>query len=93
MQSNTHGKHFVNEYYTVPGGLDPNYTEALLEIATGENVDVISPLSDEEVVTLSRSKQAFEDHGIAVVRFLKYIVDFQRAASNACLSASSPGFL
>ncbi len=67
MQSNTHGKHFVDEYYTVPDGLDPNYTEVLLEIATGENVDVISPLSDEEVVTLSKSKQAFEDHGIAVV--------------------------
>ncbi len=67
MKTNTHGKYLVDKYYTVPSGFDPNYIDELLKIAIQENVDVINPLSDEEVVSISKAKSKFEDRNIAVV--------------------------
>lgn len=67
MREANHGTHFVDEFYTVPNGTDPAYPERLLEIAKENDVDVISPLSDEEVVTLSQNKDLFRDQGIPIV--------------------------
>lgn len=61
------GAHFVDRFYTVPGGLDPNYVESLLNIATREQARVIVPLSDEEALPLAQQRQRFAAHGIAVL--------------------------
>ena len=61
------GAHFVDDFHTVPAGLDPTYPERILELARQENVDVIVPLSDEEVLGLCRHRERFAREGIAVL--------------------------
>ncbi len=67
MRAQAVGAHFVDRFHTVPGGLDPAYPEAILEVAQQENVDVIVPLSDEEVLGLCQHRERFAREGIAVL--------------------------
>jgi len=56
----------------------------------------VEPFLDKEKrgVFATRAPQRPNQIGLSVVNALvKHVVDFQRAASRACLSASSPGFL
>ena len=67
MQAQAVGAHFVDSFHTVPAGLDPSYPEKILKVARQENVDVIVPLSDEEVLALSQHRDRFDEKGIAVL--------------------------
>lgn len=60
------GRHIVDTFHTVPSGSEPDYAEVLLKIAISEGVDVILPLSDEEVLGLAPHKERFRKNGIKV---------------------------
>jgi len=60
------GFNFSDASYVVPRGDDPSYKERLLEISRKEGVDVIIPLSDEETLSLSESKELFDKQGTKI---------------------------
>ncbi len=61
------GAHFVNSFHVVPEGVNPEYPHAILDLARKESIQVIVPLSDEEVLQLSRHRQLFALHGVTVL--------------------------
>jgi carbamoyl-phosphate synthase large subunit len=67
MQDQAVGAHFVDSFHTVPSGLEPAYPERILKVAQQENIDVIVPLSDEEVLALSQNRESFTEKGMAVL--------------------------
>jgi carbamoyl-phosphate synthase large subunit len=52
--------------YVVPLAKQENYTATLLKICEKENVNVVLPCSDEEVLVLSGCKELFSRRGIAL---------------------------
>lgn len=67
MQAQAVGAHFVDSFHTVPAGLEPAYPERILEVAQQENIDVIVPGSDEEVLALSQHRGRFAEANITVL--------------------------
>jgi len=61
------GRKFVDEFYTVPGGLTDDYIPRMLEIVESESVDVVVPLSDQETRSLSKHKDKFRSVGAEVL--------------------------
>ncbi|WP_144905916.1 ATP-grasp domain-containing protein [Halobellus captivus] len=59
MDPNAVGRKFVDEFYTVPGGLEDEYIPRVLEIVESETIDVVVPLSDQETRSLSKHKDEF----------------------------------
>lgn len=64
MRSDAVGFHFADKSYVVPPGNSEEYTGQLLNIAKKEHIDVILPLSDEELLAFSKNKSDFEKEGI-----------------------------
>lgn len=60
------GFHFTDKSYTVLTGNNQGYFQQILRIAKKENIDVIIPLSDEEVLALAKNKYYFERVGIRI---------------------------
>lgn len=67
MQTRAVGSSFVDSFHTVPAGLDPVYPEKILEVARKENIDIIVPLNDDEVLALARKRDRFAQEGIVVL--------------------------
>ena len=67
MDDRAVGKYFVDAFYVVPGPEDGQYIDALLNICTAENVDVIIPQTTRELSVLSENKSCFERVGTAVM--------------------------
>lgn len=51
------GAYFCDAFYEVPMGSDPKYADAVIDIVKKENIHLIFPGSDEEVITLSAIKE------------------------------------
>lgn len=60
------GFHFVDKSYIVLPGESEGYGKQLLNIAEKEDIDVVLPLSDEELLALASYKPRFEKRGICV---------------------------
>ncbi|MBU1147274.1 MAG: ATP-grasp domain-containing protein [Candidatus Omnitrophica bacterium] len=60
------GFHFADKSYVVLPGESEGYGRQLLNIAEKENIDVVLPLSDEELLALASYKRRFEKKGICV---------------------------
>ena len=54
------------ESYTIPFANHDKYCAALLRICKRENVTVILPCSDEEIIEFSTKKQFFASHGTQI---------------------------
>jgi len=67
MDDRAVGKYFVDAFYVVPGPEDGQYIDALLNICTAENADVIIPQTTRELSVLSENKSCFERVGTAVM--------------------------
>lgn len=62
------GAEFADVYHVVPMGNEgEKYFSAIFELCRREGVDVVLPISDEEVLTLSLYKQFFESIGVGVL--------------------------
>lgn len=66
MKETAVGAYLVDKFYTVPSGNSPAYINAMLDVATSEEVNVILPTSHEESLALARHRQIFEEKGIKV---------------------------
>lgn len=60
------GKYIVDKYYTVPPGNSPMYVKKILDISKKDDVDVILPASQTEILPLSKNKKLFEDIGTVI---------------------------
>ena len=61
------GKFFCDEFSLVPYGNSPEYVQSIKALVDLYNVDLVIPTSDEEAVTLSHSKDLFDNCVIACV--------------------------
>ncbi len=59
------GRHLCDEFHRVPGGSDPGFADAMLEVCRREHVDAILPQSSFDLLGLAEAKERFE--GIAVL--------------------------
>jgi len=53
--------------FKVVGALDPSYPERLMDICTGNDVDLVIPTIDTELPVLSERRELFRENGIEVV--------------------------
>jgi carbamoyl-phosphate synthase large subunit len=60
------GQHFADAFATVPRGDDPGYAASVLALARASGIQVVVPLSDEEMLALSREQDVFAAAGIRV---------------------------
>lgn len=60
------GFNFADSSYVVSNGNAPAYHREILDIAKKEKVDVVIPLSDEEMLSLSKAKDYFLKNGIKI---------------------------
>jgi len=67
MDDDAVGQHFVDKFYTVPGGLEDEYIPRMRDIVETEAVDVVVPLSDQETRSLSKHKDVFHASGAEVL--------------------------
>ena len=57
-------RNFVDRFYAVPWGVEKIYAGRLLDICKKENVEVLIPCADEEVLSIAQAKEAFERNGV-----------------------------
>jgi carbamoyl-phosphate synthase large subunit len=60
------GRHLCDAFYVVPGGSDPSFVDALVEICKREKVDAILPQSSYELLPLTEGKERFGDRAVLV---------------------------
>ena len=61
------GIHAADKCYRVPRTNDPNYIPALIRICQKENIDVVIPLLDLDILLFSRKRELFENEGIRLL--------------------------
>lgn len=60
------GSIFCNKYYVVPPIDNKDYISKLLTVCKDEKINVLIPILDHDVETISKNKREFEDCGIKV---------------------------
>ena len=64
MQKEAVGFYFVDRSYIVPSGDSKNYFSTLMKIARVNNINVIIPCSDEEILSISKERKRFIKNSI-----------------------------
>ncbi|HEX3805190.1 MAG TPA: hypothetical protein VHV52_00260, partial [Gaiellaceae bacterium] len=59
MSERSVGRHLCDAFHLVPGGADPSFPDAMLEVATRENVDAILPQSSFDLEGLAAHVDRF----------------------------------
>lgn len=67
--------HISDGYFTVPRVTDENYIQQLLKICEINNITLVIPTIDTELLVLSRHKEAFLDKGIIVVVSDSFLIE------------------
>lgn len=57
-------KYFVDAFYRVPHGSDKNYLSKVISICEREKVEIVIPSADEEVIAVSRGREALLKKGV-----------------------------
>lgn len=65
MSERAIGRHLCDVFHLVPGGSDPGFADAMLEVCQHEGVDAVLPQSSFDLHGLAAAKERFE--GIAVL--------------------------
>ncbi len=87
----------IDASYVVPGGDAPEYRERILDIVRRESVDVVLPISDEEVIALAPYHEEFAAAGAKVITappgVIEWVVDKLKvvhavAGAGVCVPAS-----
>lgn len=66
MSCEVASKHFVDRFYVVPPGQNPDYVQEMLAIAEREKIEVILPLATFELEPLARNKELFSALGCEI---------------------------
>lgn len=61
------GSSFCDAFYSVPQAIDEDYIPALIDICKKENVKVLIPIVDSELLVLSNEKEPFKQIGVHIV--------------------------
>jgi carbamoyl-phosphate synthase large subunit len=61
------GRHFCDAFYVVPPGGDSAFADAMFDLATREEVEVVLPQSSFDLLGLAEARERFEASGIAVL--------------------------
>lgn len=61
------GKALADEFFTVPAGTDENYAEYLLNECISRRIDLVIPITTNELLPLSNAKEKFKSSGIEVL--------------------------
>lgn len=71
MAADAAGRHFCDDFATVPRGDDPAYFETVLDLVERHGVDLLYPTSDEEALCLAAREDELGAHGarLAANRF------------------------
>lgn len=64
---NVYAHSYCDQFFVVPGLYSEGYVEHILQLCIDNNVDVIIPGHDHELVLFAKDYQKFEDKGIAVI--------------------------
>jgi carbamoyl-phosphate synthase large subunit len=65
MAERSVGRHLCDAFHLVPAGSDPEFADAMLEVARAEEVETILPQSSFDLLGLAEAKERFE--GVAVM--------------------------
>jgi len=66
MREDVPTNHLVKKFYQVPGGMEKDYIDVILNLVRKEEIDVILPCATFELDALSASKTIFQDYGCEV---------------------------
>ncbi|MBP1967069.1 ATP-grasp domain-containing protein [Paenibacillus aceris] len=66
---------FSDQHFIVPRVNDPNYITELLRICQKEEIDIIIPLIDTELIVLSENRRVFEEAGVKLLVSSKELND------------------
>jgi len=64
---NAAGKYWCDAFHVVPGGAEPDYLDAILDLVHQHGVNLVLPWSDEEAIVMARHRDRFEAAGVALV--------------------------
>ena len=53
--------HFADKYYIIPRIFDENYIDSLIDICNKENIDLIVPTIDTELMKLAENREIIEN--------------------------------
>ena len=56
----------ADKYYIVPRMDSPDYTDTLVDICKKENIDIIIPLHEDEIILIAKIRSIFEKIGVMV---------------------------
>jgi carbamoyl-phosphate synthase large subunit len=59
------GRHLADSFHRVPGGSDPGFADAMLEVCRSEGVDAVLPQSSFDLLGLAEARERFD--GITVL--------------------------
>src|SRR5258706_15546227 len=62
----TAGSFYAKKHFTVPDGSDTNYISKILNLCEKEKIDILLPITDSELLPLSKNKVMFKKHGINI---------------------------
>jgi len=75
---NNYGHHFCDKFYIAPSLYSDDYIDFLLELCAKENVDVLIPGHDHELLLLSKQIKLFNNKGIEVIVSPLEIIEISR---------------
>ncbi len=82
IRTEVYGRFMVDNFRVVPPGYHENYIPQILDFCKKEQVDVILPLTDFEIMALSENAQKIEKHGFHLAlsdfKFIKLTHDKAR---------------
>jgi carbamoyl-phosphate synthase large subunit len=85
---------YCRKFHLIPGFEEPGYIPALLEVCKREEIDVILPIHQEDVVEIARSKALFEEAGFRLpmpdFSLIELAIDKYRMAKLAEERGGSP---
>mgnify|MGYP002594735995 FL=1 len=56
----------ADKYYIVPKMTEPDYLKSLLEICEKEQIKVVLPLQEDELLLIAKERKQFEDLGFRI---------------------------
>jgi carbamoyl-phosphate synthase large subunit len=66
MAERSVGRHLCDSFHLVPAGSDPEFADAMLEVARRESVEAILPQSSFDLLGLAEAKERFGDVAVMV---------------------------
>ncbi|MCD4768759.1 MAG: NAD-dependent epimerase/dehydratase family protein [Bacteroidales bacterium] len=78
VKRNVYAYNLCNKLYIAPTIYDDNYLEFIIDICNKENVSIVIPGHDHELLVFSKNRQLFEENNIEVLVSSPYIIEISR---------------